>query len=144
MTPSLVMLGIDPGQNTGLARFVDGELKGLRTIQPFELERVLRAAAPAVVVFEDSRMQSHVWAGGGARAALAKIARNVGEIDAWCKLIEALAADLGYKAIGVSPTAKGAKTSAKAFETATGFTGSTNQHERDAAMVAWPYRRARL
>ncbi len=69
------------------------------------------------------------------------MARNVGEIDAWCKLIEAECAALGIKCIGVSPGGKGAKLDAAAFNRLTGWRGASNQHTRDAGAVAWPYRK---
>lgn len=135
------ILGIDPGANTGLACFDDGVLTWLRTIEPHSIEHFLRQHSPARVVFEDSRLESKVWTTTGSRAAALKIARNVGQIDAWCSLITAVCADLGIPAHGISPTAKGAKLDADAFALVTRWAGRSNQHERDAAMVAWPYRR---
>lgn len=135
------ILGIDPGANTGLACFEGGVLTWLRTIEPHSIEHCLRQHAPARVVFEDSRLESKVWTTAGNRAAALKIARNVGQIDAWCSLITAICADLGIPAHGISPTAKGAKLDADAFALVTRWAGRSNQHERDAAMVAWPYRR---
>jgi hypothetical protein len=136
------ILGIDPGADTGLAGFSGGTLQFLRTVEPHSIEHMLRSYMPARVVFEDSRFESKVWTTAGSRAAALKIARNVGQIDAWCSLITAICADLGIPAHGISPTAKGAKLDAAAFTHATGWTARSNQHERDAAMVAWPYRRA--
>lgn len=136
------ILGIDPGANTGLAGFDGGALVWLRTIEPHSIEHFLRHHAPTRVVFEDSRLESKVWTTAGSRAAALKIARNVGQIDAWCSLITAICADLSIPAHGISPTAKGAKLGAEGFAMATGWQGRSNQHERDAAMVAWPYRRA--
>lgn len=138
-----MILGIDPGQQTGLAFFRDGKLSGLETIQPHTLPATLKALMPTRVVFEDSRLQSHVWTSVPSKAAALKMARNIGQIDAWCTLITAVCADLGIPAHGISPTAKGAKVKAEAFVATTGWTGRANQHERDAAMVAWPYRGAR-
>ncbi|CAN7454768.1 hypothetical protein LJR099_003059 [Variovorax paradoxus] len=135
------ILGIDPGASTGLACFDSGVLTWLRTIEPHSIEHFLRHHAPARVVFEDSRLESKVWTTAGSRAAALKIARNVGQIDAWCSLITAICADLGIPAHGISPTAKGAKLDAEAFALVTRWAGRSNQHERDAAMVAWPYRR---
>lgn len=136
------ILGIDPGANTGLAAFSGGALGFLKTIEPHAIEHNLRHYKPARVVFEDSRLESKVWTTAGSRAAALKIARNVGQIDAWCSLITAICADLGIPAHGISPTAKGAKLDAEAFALVTRWAGRSNQHERDAAMVAWPYRGA--
>lgn len=139
----MLILGIDPGANTGVAAFTDGKLVHLETIAPHEIERTLREAKPARVVFEDSRLQSHTWTRGKSGAASAKMARNVGQVDAWCFLITAVCGELGIAAHGVSPAGKGAKVNAERFAALTGWTGSSNEHTRDAAMVAWPYRSAR-
>lgn len=138
-----VILGIDPGANTGVAHFVDGELARLETIAPHQIERTLREAMPARVVFEDSRLQSHTWTRGKTGAASAKMARNVGQVDAWCFLITAICGELGIAAHGVSPAGKGAKVNAERFAEITGWAGRSNEHERDGAMVAWPYRSAK-
>ena len=136
------ILGIDPGAHTGVARIEDGQLVSLQTIAPHEIERTLREAMPVRVVFEDSRLQSHTWTRGKSGAASAKMARNVGEVDAWCKLITSICGELGIPAHGISPAGKGSKLQADRFAIVTGWTGSTNEHTRDAAMVAWPFRRA--
>ena len=135
-----MILGIDPGANTGIARIVGGQLVSLQTIAPHEIERTLRDVMPSRVVFEDSRLQSHTWTKGRSTAASAKMARNVGQVDAWCSLITAVCAELGIPAHGISPAGKGAKLDAEAFERLTGWAKRSNQHERDAAMVAFPYR----
>ena len=137
------ILGIDPGAHTGVARIEGGQLVSLQTIAPHEIERTLREAAPDRVIFEDSRLQSHIWTRGKSIAATAKMARNVGQVDAWCSLITAVCGELGIPAHGISPLGKGQKMAADQFERITGWTGRSNQHERDGAMVAWPYRNSK-
>ncbi|SEF28478.1 hypothetical protein ABL840_26820 [Variovorax sp. NFACC27] len=137
------ILGIDPGASTGLAAFDGGVITFLKTIEPHSIEHNLRHYMPARVVFEDSRLERRVWNARSKKdygAALAT-ARSLGQVDAWCSLITAVCADLGIPAHGISPTAKGAKLDAAAFELVTRWATRSNQHERDAAMVAWPYRR---
>lgn len=135
----MIVLGIDAGMSTGMAWFINGRLDTLDTIAPHLIQR--RIHNVDFVVFEDSRLQSHVWAGAGAsRPALAKIARNVGMIDAWCELIAQTCGAQGIPYNSVSPKAKGAKLDAEAFYKRTGWDAHCNQHERDAAMVAWAYR----
>ena len=138
------LLGIDPGQSTGLAIYHAGQLAGLETIRPHEIERTLRTLLPARVVCEDSRLQSRIW---GARVktplgAKLATARSLGQVDAWCSLIVELCDELRITAHGISPKDKGAKLDAEAFHAVTGWEGRTNSHERDAAMVAHPYRMA--
>ena len=139
----MVVLGIDPGARTGVAIYRAGQLDELRTIGPHEIDELLTELRPGRVIFEDSRLQSHTWSAAPSRAAAAKMARNVGEIDAWCRLITAVCARLEIDAHGISPLAKGAKVKTEAFARITGWTGSSNEHNRDAAMVAWKYRGAR-
>jgi len=138
-----VILGIDPGASTGLAFFRDGKLSALETIQPHTLPATLKALMPTRVVFEDSRLQSHVWTSVPSKAAALKMARNIGQIDAWCTLITAVCADLGIAAHGISPAGKGGKLNAAEFERLTGWAGKSNNHERDAAVVAWRFRGAK-
>ncbi len=139
-----VILGIDPGANTGLAHFRGGALVLLETIAPHEIERTIRAVQPARVVFEDSRLQTHAWTAQAkaVRGTALATARSLGQVDAWCRLITEVCAELGIPAQGVSPAAKGGKLAASSFDRVTGWAARSNQHERDAAMVAWPYRRA--
>lgn len=136
-----MIIGIDPGTNTGKAVFIDGKLTGLMTIAPDEILTHIHDAKR--VIFEDSRLTNHVFTTVKSRAAALKMARNVGEIDAWCKLIVAHCAHLGIQAHGISPKGKGAKLNSEAFNKLTGWTGKSNQHERDAAMTAWQYRGAK-
>ncbi len=139
-----MIVGIDPGASTGVAYFTDGKLRKLQTISPMEIENVLRMAGPSLnrVIFEDSRLISHMFTTVKNRSAALKMARNVGEIDAWCKLIVAACEHLCIPAHGISPKNKGAKLDAAQFKAATGWVEQSNQHNRDAAMVAWPYRKA--
>ena len=137
-----IIIGIDPGVSTGIAVFQDGALWKLETIAPHQIAGYLAAGRPGRVVFEDSRLTSFMFTTVKSRPAALKMARNVGEIDAWCRLITSVCEDLRIPAHGISPQGKGVKLDAKQFALATGWTGNSNQHTRDAAMVAWPYRRA--
>lgn len=139
------VIGIDPGASTGVAYFEAGQLVRLDTIMPWDIPTMLRGpiGQPLRVVFEDSRLQSHTWTATKSRAAAAKMARNVGEIDAWCKLIVGTCDWLQIPCLGISPAGKGGKLNAAEFERLTGWAGRSNEHERDAAVVAWKYRGAR-
>lgn len=139
----MVILGVDPGASTGVATFINGSLTDLETVGPHQIERLIRGRTPGRVVFEDSRLQGHTWTRSKSAAASAKMARNVGQIDAWCSLIVAICEELGIPAHGISPAQKGAKVKAEAFQRITGWAGPSNEHSRDAAMVAWPYRGAK-
>lgn len=133
------IIGIDPGQRTGIAICRDGALCELRTVSPEQIESVLVEVRPGLVVFEDSRKQSAVFIRGTNARSMLKIARNVGEVDQLCRQIEALCDRMRIACVGVSPLRKGAKLSAARFCAMTGWPGRSNQHERDAAMCAFRY-----
>lgn len=138
----MLIVGIDPGISTGVATYIGGKLERLETIVPVDIYPTLERARPALVVFEDSRLMSHTWTTIKSRPAALKMARNIGEIDAWCRLIAAVCEQIGIPAHGVSPKGKGAKVGAADFERIAGWKKRSNQHERDAAMVAFQYRNA--
>ena len=137
------IMGVDPGSNTGIALYQAGQLAELQTIEPFQLVEVIETVMPARVVFEDSRLQPHTWSRKLSAAAQLKVARDVGQIDAWCRLIVATCERLGIPAHGISPKAKGAKLNTEQFRALTGWEGRSNEHTRDAACVAWQLRLAR-
>jgi predicted RNase H-like nuclease (RuvC/YqgF family) len=139
----VIILGVDPGANTGMAIYQDGELKKLTTIEPVEMAYAIKLAAPDRVVFEDSRLTSFMFTTVKSRAVALSMARKVGQVDAWSGLIAAICERLYIPCNGISPRQKGAKLNAEQFEKATGWVGKSNQHERDAAMTAWSYRMAR-
>ena len=148
----MLILGIDPGVHCGIARYVDGTLDTMHTVAPHELLRWLdncretgfskKEVALKLVVFEDSRLQSFVWtAKMSSRNAALKIARNLGQVDGICAQIEAWCREFWVPYAPISPNGKGSKMDAAAFKHLTGCTKRVNQHERDAALVAWPYRK---
>lgn len=145
-----LVMGVDPGEQTGIAVYRDGRLAQLSTIRPAQYGAVLADFMPDLLVIEDSRLQSHVFTAhlptkaqalsvAQVRTAL-KIARNIGMVDGFCSLLVDIADSMGIKVVTVSPKAKGAKINAERFQRITGWDGRCNQHERDAAMVAYQYR----
>lgn len=138
----VMIIGVDPGSNTGMATFTNGKLILLETVSPIVMVAIIKLRRPDRVIFEDSRLTSFMFTTVKSRPAALKMARNVGEIDAWCKLIDAVCEEFGIISHGISPKGKGAKLDAAKFNALTGWGGDSNQHTRDAAMIAWPYRRA--
>lgn len=137
------VIGIDPGQKTGLARFEDGNLKYLYTLTPqATLDMLASIPASALVVLEDSTLQSKVFIPHEhmSRAAALKVARNIGEIDGLCRIIKGMCEANDIRVLSISPKDKGRKQDATDFSALTGWGGRSNQHERDAALVAWRYR----
>jgi len=129
-----MLIGLDPGTNTGVAIFEDGKLTKLTTWTPLQLITLLPGLSVDRVIFEDSRLISPVWGRGTNQAAKIKIARNVGQVDAICNLICNLCDEMKVSAHGISPKHKGRKLDAETFNKIMGWTKKSNQHERDAAM----------
>lgn len=136
------ILGLDPGVQTGLALFIDGKLHSIETIHPLDIEGCIAEYAPHRVVFEDSRLTSHLFTTNRNQAVAKSMARKVGQVDMVCGLIVEACDRLGIPAHGISPKGKGAKLNADQFKAVTGWDGPSNEHTRDACMVAYPYRSA--
>jgi hypothetical protein len=138
-----VVIGLDPGVNTGFALIEDQKIEILHTINPLDVLGFLSFHKPDRVVFEDSRLTSFLFTSNAKLAVAKNMARKVGQVDMVCSLIVTACDRLGIPAHGISPKGKGAKLNAAQFKAATGWAGKSNEHERDACMVAWPYRGAK-
>lgn len=128
-------MGIDPGEHTGVALYEAGQLKALSEVAPEDIQQTLadHAHMVALVVFEDSRLESAVWTSVGTLPVRLNMARKVGQIDGFCKIIERTCQKLGIPCHGISPKDKsGSKTGGKV---------DALDFKRDAAMVAWMWRR---
>ena len=142
----MLVIGIDPGVNNGVAIYIDGNLDRLETHTVLSLIEFLKdlKSSKYKACIEDSRLQSHLFTGScDNRAAALKIARDVGGGDMICRIIEQLAEENNMDIIGISPKSKGKKLGSEEFNKITGWTKQSNQHERDAAMVAWRFRNAK-
>jgi hypothetical protein len=138
-----MIVGLDPGAFTGVAVFDGGKLWKMETIGPHQIADYLTKARPRRVIFEDSRLISHLFTTNKNTRVALNMARKVGQVDGYCNIIVSVCADLGIPAHGISPKDKGAKMDAARFGDVTGWEGKSNQHERDAAMVAWRFRSAK-
>jgi hypothetical protein len=138
-----MIIGLDPGTHTGLAIIRAGKLELLQTIHPLDISARLAEFGPKRVVFEDSRLTTHLFTTNSRTAVAKSMARKVGQVDMVCGLIVEACGRLGIPAHGISPKGKGAKLNAAQFKAATGWDGASNEHCRDACMVAWPYRGAK-
>ena len=139
---SRIILGLDPGTCTGIALFRGGKLISLQTIHPLDIASTIAQWSPDRVIFEDSRLTSHLFTTNKNPAVAKSMARKVGQVDAFCGLITAACERLEIPAHGISPAQKGKKVKAEQFDALTGWDKPSNEHSRDAAMVAWPYRGA--
>ena len=140
-----MIIGIDPGANTGIAQYLDGKLSSMHTTDILGAISFIRLEKPKLVILEDSTLTSHIFtAPGVSHHAALKVARNIGEVDAYCKIIKQICGELGIAYRSISPKDKGKKVNAKEFAKITGWAEQSNQHERDAAMVAWRFRNTNI
>ncbi len=147
----LVLVGLDPGVETGLAVWSStrGSLVHVTSGPFWHVHRVLTAlcepaeeASPrwsgwrvAGVVIEDPR-QLPVYARhrGAGRGERDRIARSVGRIDRDVDLWAAWLTSVGYAVRLVEPTRR-KKWDRDELRRITGWSASTNEHGRDAARL---------
>lgn len=136
-----MIIGIDPGKQTGFAIFGAGEFKMIATLDFWSAFSAVSLYPPEVVhqVIIEVPDTKHVWQKAAATTkSLQRQGVNVGSVIREAELLAGGIERYGYKVKRVNPRKK---VDAKTFREYTGYTGSTNQHERDAAMLC--YRRPR-
>jgi hypothetical protein len=143
----MLVIGLDPGKSFGFAAYQHKKLVQLETYCLVGVLGVLRhLTGNDLVIIEDSRLQSVLFPRINARGVgvnhktQLKIARDVGRIDSYCDIVQEFCVSSAIPLIKISPEQKGKKLDAEAFAKKTGWEGKTNQHVRDAAIVAWPFR----
>jgi hypothetical protein len=138
-TNNKMIIGVDPGNNTGVAIFKNEKLIELKTFTPFAFILWFQKNAIEIdlVVFENSKLQSHIFTGGYTNKRVGgRIGRNIGQVDGFCEIIKDMCEFYGIECKGVSPLAKGKKINHQTFKDFVPYYNKqTNQHERDAAQV---------
>ena len=134
------LIGIDTGVNTGYAVAEDkgngGELFEVRSLTITQamsrtLEFVVHYGKENVCLFiEDARKRT--WFTGGREKAqgVGSVKRDAQIWEDWCK-----EQGINYKMI--HPASNATKKKAVDFTRMTGWTGRTNEHARDAAMLVF-------
>lgn len=135
------IIGIDPGVQCGFAVWNRSirQFDVIETLSFWEvMERVQAYNAPEtkliVEVAHHAPTFRHLKAEGGNAHTLSKIARNVGQVTREAQLLVEGLKRLGYAVAEVKPAGK--KDQAE-FKRITGWAKRTNQHERDAALMAF-------
>lgn len=131
------LIGIDPGVTTGLAvhdrttrRLV--LVESMTILQAMDRVRSLvDSGAVHMAVYEDARLRT--WFGAKGREAL----QGAGSIKRDCVIWSEFLGGLGIAFKAVKPQAGGTKWSAAQFAKLTGWSGRTNEHARDAAMLVF-------
>ena len=133
----MLIIGIDPGKNTGIAiydptRKVLTEVYMAKFWDAVELMRGLSRQDTVVIELPASKHVHHDEAVN--KGAIQRTGVNVGSVIRESELLIELAGILKLPCIIQRP---GGKTKAKAFKKITGWTGRTNQHNRDAGMLCY-------
>lgn len=136
-----VIIGIDPDlEKSGVAvlsgqihlRLMNLNFVELKNLFEQNLPLIKKAVVEAGWLNEKSNFHTHPKQ---SKAAGERIAKNVGENHATGKLIVQLIESMGVPVVLIKPTRT--KLNAVDFNRITGWTGRSNQEQRDAAMLIW-------
>jgi hypothetical protein len=131
----MLMVGIDPGVNTGFAIWDGHALLSVSSLgicaAMMQVQVMHTTGQLHSVTFEDARLRT--WYGSKGRESL----QGAGSIKRDCQIWAEWLGLLGCPYKSVSPQSKGAKLDAATFERLTGWQGRTNNHGRDAAMLVF-------
>lgn len=135
-----ILIGIDTGVNTGFAVAIDvGNGGDLQKVECLSITQAMANINELVIehgkeniklYIEDARLRT--WFTGGREKAqgVGSVKRDAQIWESWCK-----EQDLNY--IMIHPKANATKTKADVFKKRTGWSGRTNEHARDAAMLVF-------
>lgn len=130
-------IGIDPGVKTGLAVWGVNErqLIQVQTLTIHEaLQKVFNWRDIGIKVrFEDARQRK--WFGKAGREQL----QGAGSIKRDCKIWDDFLKSLNMDFEMVPPKNNKTKQDAETFRRLTGYTGTTSEHGRDAAMLVFGF-----
>ncbi|HEX9951246.1 MAG TPA: hypothetical protein VGB53_05720 [Rubricoccaceae bacterium] len=146
-----LVVGLDPGERTGLAIFDPaaraeaGSLVAIETLRPMHVLRRIYSLAHAghdgrpvaLVCIEDARaLPIYARHGAAGRGERDRIARSVGRVDGLTSLYAEHVADVGLAVRLVEPV-RAPKWDADELARRTGYTARTSEHGRDAARLVW-------
>jgi hypothetical protein len=131
-----VVIGIDPGVNTGVAVADGGKLVSVGCMaavkaEEMVLQTMIDNGGKLFVRFEDARMRQ--WFGSKGREAL----QGAGSIKRDCSRWQEFLEHHNIPHARIAPKANRTKLTADQFKRITGWQGRTNEHSRDAAMLVF-------
>tara|TARA_R110000751_G_scaffold23836_1_gene65502 strand:+ start:283 stop:717 length:435 start_codon:yes stop_codon:yes gene_type:complete len=134
---SIAKIGIDTGTKTGFAVWEDGKLQAVESMTITQAMRKILTAYPCQTTklyIEDARL----WVGFHGKTKQSEAKRQgAGSVKRDAKIWEDWCKEHGYEVLFVKPMGKGLKKSAEDFKRITGWSGRTNEHARDAAMIVF-------
>lgn len=134
----MILIGIDPGVNTGFAKSYDGTLVEVKTYSIIEAMRVAaftigqakRYGHDLTIYIEDARKRKWVTGGREKLQGVGSVKRDCGIWEEFC-----LYYDVDFEL--VAPKNNKTKLSADEFKRYTGWAHRTSEHARDATMLIW-------
>lgn len=134
-TVNNILIGIDPGVNTGFAVY-DGENLSLDTCS------ITRAMQKVYILMQDNDCKLHIfiedarkrqWFGNSGREKL----MGAGSVMRDCRVWEDFCLEQNLAYTLVAPKNNKTKLSSEQFGKLTGYRGRTSEHSRDAAMLVF-------
>lgn len=135
-----ILIGIDTGVKTGYAVAIDHGAGGeLHQVECLSITKAMQAVQEIKAIhgkdnlklyIEDARKRT--WFTGGKEKA-----QGVGSVKRDAQIWEDWCIEQEFNYIMVHPKANATKTKADLFKKITGWTGCTNEHARDAAMLVF-------
>lgn len=135
-----ILIGIDTGVNTGFAVAVDrGNGGELEEVQSLTITQAMKRVewiierwgkSNTALYIEDARKRT--WFTGGREKA-----QGVGSVKRDAQIWEDWCVEQGLNFKMIHPAANATKKKATDFTRMTGWTGRTNEHARDAAMLVF-------
>jgi hypothetical protein len=131
------LIGIDPGKITGCALFENSKIQQLISTDFWGAIDLINEHNTATIIIELPQ-NKHVWHTGATNnAAMHRTGLNVGMALREAELLIKYVANKNRDYIIEQPLGKKDKNE---FRAITGWQSVTNQHCRDAAIMAWRYR----
>lgn len=136
----MVYVGIDPGKHTGVAVWCSGTNLGFFVaVDTMPIHRAMKAVLElknsykedVFVVFEDARQRKYFGESGREKW------QGAGSIKRDAVIWEDFLIDNAIEFRAVPPAKGATKWDAQRFKDVTGWTGRTNEHSRDAAMLVY-------
>lgn len=132
-----LIIGIDPGAQTGLATWVPSENR-FQTITTYSIIQAMNYCLLAIrdgiqieIRFEDSRKRK--WFGNAGREKL----QGAGSIKRDCSIWQEFCEYHSIPFIAIAPQKGSTKWTSAYFKGITGYTGRTSEHSRDAACLVF-------
>ena len=132
----MTWIGIDPGKNTGIAAY-DDKMRELTLVECLPIHRAMEAVlelsgrTDVYVIFEDARQRT--WFGERSAVKL----QGAGSVKRDCTIWEDFLSDKGIAFRAIPPVKGATKLTDQRFKMITRWTGRSNEHSRDAAMLVF-------